>query len=105
MKLRTQRVHQMGFSNRDKELGTFGAQNVFETSYMKSKSSYYKTAQSLPSASLSEQQSKTVNPFKGSNVELETVRWNSVSKRKGKEGQWRLQAPTPQLDFSKHLNE
>lgn len=38
-------------------------------------------------------------------MELETVRWNSVAKRRGKDAQWRLQAPVPQLDYTSHLNE
>ena len=52
MKLRTQRVHLMGTSNR---LGheepfsrTATGQDVFERSYIKSNSVYYKTTHSLP---------------------------------------------------------
>ncbi len=51
MKLRAQRVHHMGSSNRQTEMLPFCTKNVFETSYVKSHSSYYnKTAQSLPPA-------------------------------------------------------
>jgi len=48
MKLRTQRIHHMGASNRDKEQSFQLTNDVFEKSYIKSKSSYYKTSQSLP---------------------------------------------------------
>lgn len=30
---------------------------------------------------------------------------NSINRRKGKEVQWRLQAPVARLDYSGHLNE
>lgn len=50
MKLRAQRVHHMGASNRDLEATTQLPKNVFETSYIKSQSQYYKTSQSQPSS-------------------------------------------------------
>lgn len=82
MKLRTQRVHFMGSSNRDKELPLNLTKNVFENSYIKSQSSYYKTAQSLPPTS-EKGESKTKNPFQGSHNEMETLRWNKKSKKAG----------------------
>lgn len=48
MKIRAQRVHHMGSSNRDNDIVSFNTRSVFETSYVKSKSSYYQTAHSLP---------------------------------------------------------
>ena len=49
--------------------------------------------------------SKTVMPFKGSNMEHESIRWNSVNKKRGKEAQWKLESAMPPLDQSKYLNE
>jgi hypothetical protein len=80
MKLRTQRVHYMGSSNRETEMPALPTKNVFESSYIKSQSSYYKTAQSLPSQS-EILPSKTKDPHKGTHFEQETLRWNSKSKR------------------------
>lgn len=84
MKIRTQRVHHMGSSNRDNNTSFHEPKNVFETSYIKSQSSYYKTAQSLRSQS-DVKDFKTSNPFQGTHIEMETKRWNSKAKRIGVE--------------------
>jgi hypothetical protein len=102
MKLRTARVHHMGSSNR--ELESFGheTKNVFENSYIKSQSCYYKTAQSLPSSQVKE--SKAKNPYQGTHLEQETLRWNSKSKNIGTETQWKLESPAKRLDYTGFLN-
>lgn len=68
MKLRTQRVHLMGTSNRTQDILPVSTHSVLENSYFKSKSSYYKTAQSLPPAP-AHPESKTDKPFKGTHLE------------------------------------
>lgn len=94
----------MGSSNRDNNMSVHDIKNVFEASYIKSQSSYYKTAQSLHSQS-EVKDSKTKNPFQGTHVEMETKRWNSKAKRLGEQTQWKLQHPIPKLDYSHRLNE
>jgi Ca2+-binding EF-hand superfamily protein len=34
------------------------------------------------------EESRTANPFRGSNFEHETLRWKSGSKKRGREAQW-----------------
>jgi len=81
MKLRTQRVHLMGSSNR--EIGSVTARplELFEKSYAKSLSSYHNTAKCLLSDT--PKIDKTKNPFEGTNQEQETLRWDPKNKQKG----------------------
>jgi hypothetical protein len=88
MKLRTQRVHHMGSSNRDFSSILQDSKNVFEKSYIKSHSSYYKPSQSLTSQEPNE--ARANNPFQGTHVEHESVRWNTNSKKIGSASEWKL---------------
>jgi hypothetical protein len=81
MKLRVQRTHLMGASNRNYDSFLVETKNANENIYIKSQSNYHKTAQSLPPCEAKE--SKTRNPFQGTHFEQDSLRWNSRSKKAG----------------------
>lgn len=103
MKLRAQRVHHMGASNRDLESLANTTKNVFESSHIKSQSQYYKTAHSLPPED--EKQGIRKNPFQGTHFQQESLRWNSKAKRNGTDTEWKLQPVVQPLDYSGMLNQ
>jgi hypothetical protein len=75
MKLRAQRVHFMGSSNRAQQLtnpNNSKINDVFESSYIKSQSCYYKTSSQIEPSSdlLLKSHNKTNSPFLGSHNEL-----------------------------------